>query len=65
MKVKINIGEPFKIINLPKEKNKILYNKITKEIMLRIANLLPENYKNEKKLSNENNFFYTKKISEQ
>ena len=65
MKVKINIGEPFKIINLPKEKNKILYNKITKEIMLRIANLLPENYKNEKKITNENNFFYTKKISDQ
>jgi 1-acyl-sn-glycerol-3-phosphate acyltransferase len=64
MKVKINIGEPFKITNIPKEKNKILYDKITKEIMLRISNLLPENYKNEKKLTNENDFIYTRIISE-
>ena len=60
MKVVINVGKPFKIINLPKEKNKILYDKITKEIMQRIANLLPENYKNHKKIISENDFTYTK-----
>ena len=64
MKIIINIGKPFKIINLPKEKNKILYDKITKEIMQRISNLLPENYKNEKKIIPENNFIYTKIIGE-
>ncbi|MDG2101563.1 MAG: lysophospholipid acyltransferase family protein [Dehalococcoidia bacterium] len=64
MKIIINIGKPFKIINLPKEKNKILYDKITKEIMQRISNLLPENYKNEKKIIAENNFIYTKIIGE-
>ena len=60
MKVVINVGQPFKIINIPKEKNKILYDKITREIMQRIANLLPENYKNDNKIVSENNFIYTK-----
>ncbi|MBK90372.1 MAG: hypothetical protein CL772_04255 [Chloroflexi bacterium] len=47
MSVKINIGEPFKINSLPENKNKDLYDNITKEIMHRISILLPTKYVNE------------------
>lgn len=44
MSVNIKIGEPFKIHLLPENKNKELYDNITKEIMHRISILLPKKY---------------------
>jgi len=46
MSINIKIGEPFKIKSLPKNRNKELYDHITKEIMHRISILLPEKYTN-------------------
>lgn len=46
MSINIKIGEPFKIKSLPKNRNKELYDHITKEIMYRISILLPEKYTN-------------------
>jgi len=46
MSVTIKIGKPFKITSLPNNRDKELYNSITKEIMHRISVLLPEQYAN-------------------
>ena len=41
-RVTVNIGKPFKIMNVPEKKNKETYDLITIEIMERISNLLPD-----------------------
>ena len=47
-RVTVNIGKPFKIMNLPEKKNKKTYDSITLEIMERISDLLPDNYKSKR-----------------
>jgi len=64
MNVNIKIGKPFEVTNLPSQKNKDLYNKITEEIMKRISNLLPVSYRSNKNSNNDKDFFYTRLIDE-
>ena len=59
MSVKIKIGKPFNIVNLPDKKNKDLYQIITKEIMQRISDILPQTYRNNE---NESEFRFTRTI---
>ncbi|MED5283337.1 MAG: lysophospholipid acyltransferase family protein [Chloroflexota bacterium] len=59
MSVKIKIGKPFNIVNLPEKKDKDLYQIITKEIMQRISNMLPQAYKDDE---DELEFCYTRAI---
>ena len=59
MSVKIKIGKPFSIVNLPDKKNKDLYQIITKEIMQRISDILPQTYRNNE---NESEFRFTRTI---
>ena len=59
-RVTVNIGKPFKIMNLPEKKNKKTYDSITLEIMERISDLLPDKYKRVRK--SKKDFIYTKTI---
>ena len=59
MSVKIRIGKPFNIVNLPDKKNKDLYQIVTKEIMQRISDILPQTYRNNE---NESEFRFTRTI---
>ena len=61
-RVTVNIGKPFKIMNLPEKKNKKTYDSITLEIMERISDLLPDNYKSKRVRKSEKDFIYTKTI---
>ena len=62
MKVRVTIGNPFTLHNIPKDRNKSFINSATSEMMMRIANILPEKYKFNKEIYKEKNFIYTKKI---
>ena len=62
MKVRITIGNPFTLDNVPKDRNKNFIKSATNEMMMRIANILPEKYKFNKEIYKEKNFIYTKKI---
>ena len=62
MKVRITIGKPFTLHNVPKDRNKSFIKSATNEMMMRIANILPEKYKFNKEIYKEKNFIYTKKI---
>ena len=62
MKVRITIGNPFTLDNIPKDRNKNFIKSATNEMMMRIANILPEKYKFNKEIYKEKNFIYTKKI---
>ena len=53
-RVTVNIGKPFKIMNVPEKKNKETYDLITIEIMERISNLLPDKYKSKRRKILEN-----------
>jgi len=61
-RVTVNIGKPFKIINVPEKKNKETYDLITIEIMERISNLLPDKYKSKRGKILEKDFIYTKTL---
>ena len=61
-RVTVNIGKPFKIMNLPEKKNKKTYDSITLEIMERISDLLPDNYKSKRVRKSEKDFIYTKTL---
>ena len=61
-RVTVNIGKPFKIMNLPEKKNKKTYDSITLEIMERITDLLPDKYKSKRVRKSEKDFIYTKTI---
>ena len=61
-RVTVNIGKPFKIMNLPEKKNKKTYDSITLEIMERISDLLPDNYKSKRVKKSEKDFIYTKTL---
>ena len=61
-RVTVNIGKPFKIMNLPEKKNKKTYDSITLEIMERISDLLPDSYKSKRVRKSEKDFIYTKTI---
>ena len=60
--VTVNIGKPFKIMNVPEKKNKETYDLITIEIMERISNLLPDKYKSKRGKILEKDFIYTKTL---
>jgi len=62
MKVRITIGNPFTLHNVPKDRNKSFIKSATSEMMMRIANILPQKYKFNKEIYKEKNFIYTKKI---
>ena len=62
MKVRITIGNPFTLHNVPEDRNKTFIKRATSEMMMRIANILPEKYKFNKEIYKEKNFIYTKKI---
>jgi 1-acyl-sn-glycerol-3-phosphate acyltransferase len=62
MKVRITIGNPFTLHNVPEDRNKTFIKSATSEMMMRIANILPEKYKFNKEIYKEKNFIYTKKI---
>ena len=62
MKVRVTIGNPFILHNVPKDRNKSFIKSATSEMMMRIANILPEKYKFNKEIYKEKNFIYTKKI---
>lgn len=62
-KVTVNIGEPFRVTNLPQKKNKEIYDLVTLEIMKRISNLLPENYRDLELESSEKKFLYTETLT--
>ena len=61
-RVTVNIGKPFKIMNVPEKKNKEIYDLITIEIMERISNLLPDKYKSKRGKFLEKDFIYTKTL---
>ena len=61
-RVTVNIGKPFKIMNVPEKKNKATYDLITIEIMERISNLLPDKYKSKRGKTLEKDFIYTKTL---
>ena len=61
-RVTVNIGKPFKIMNVPEKKNKETYDLITIEIMERISNLLPDKYKSKRGKILEKDFIYTKTL---
>ena len=61
-RVTVNIGTPFKIMNVPEKKNKETYDLITIEIMERISNLLPDKYKSKRGKILEKDFIYTKTL---
>ena len=61
-RVTVNIGKPFKIMNVPEKKNKETYDLITIEIMERISNLLPDKYKSKRGKFLEKDFIYTKTL---
>jgi len=61
-RVTVNIGKPFKIMNVPEKKNKETYDLITIEIMERISNLLPDKYKPKRGKILEKDFIYTKTL---
>ena len=61
-RVTVNIGKPFKIMNVPEKKNKETYDLITIEIMERISNLLPDKYKSKRRKILEKDFIYTKTL---
>ena len=49
-------------MNLPEKKNKKTYDSITLEIMERISDLLPDNYKSKRVRKSEKDFIYTKTL---